>query len=105
SGMGRHKGAEGLRGWCNPKSVIVDKDGSQGAALEANWYPYTEKKYEKFSKMLQAYFAEQPAPVKLAKFGVLGTALESYAQKALDEREKECAAPGAGHAVSSPVGR
>ena len=38
--------------------------------------------------MLQAYFAEQPAPVKLAKFGVLGTALESYAQKALDEREK-----------------
>ena len=88
SGMGRHKGAEGLRGWCNPKSVIVDKDGSQGAGLEANWYPYTEKKYEKFSKMLQAYFAEQPAPVKLAKFGVLGTALESYAQKALDEREK-----------------
>lgn len=87
SGMGRHKGVTGLHGFCNVKSVIVDKDGADGAGLEANWYPYTEKKYEKFLKMLKANFEEQPAPVKLAKFGLFGTSLESYAQKALKERE------------------
>lgn len=77
SGMGRHKGVEGLHGFCNIKSVIVDKDGTK---LEPNWYPYTGEKYEKFTKMMRAWFEDSLA--RLAKFGVLGTALENYAQKA-----------------------
>ncbi|KAB3519189.1 aldehyde dehydrogenase family protein [Corynebacterium sp. zg254] len=79
SGFGRHKGVEGLHGWCNVKSVIVDKDGDK---LEANWYPLTEAKYKKFTQMMVARFADSPAAVSLAKFGVLGTQLESLSQKA-----------------------
>ncbi len=77
SGFGRHKGEDGLHAWCNVKSVIVDKDGDK---LEPNWYPYTEKKYQMFSRMMKAWFTDSSA--KLAKFGILGTTLENYAQKA-----------------------
>lgn len=77
SGFGRHKGAEGLRSFCNVKSVIADKDGKK---IEPNWYPYTEKKYAKFTAMMLAWFSDSPA--KLAKFGLLGTRLENYSQKA-----------------------
>ncbi len=81
SGMGRYKGVHGLRAFSNLKSVIVDKDGDK---LEANWYPYTAKKYRMFTAMMRALFTD--SPVKLAKFGVLGTRLESYAQKATRRR-------------------
>lgn len=77
SGMGRYKGIHGLRSFSNLKSVIIDKDGDK---LEANWYPYTERKYALFTDMMRALFTD--SPVKLAKFGVPGTKLESYAQKA-----------------------
>ena len=77
SGYGRFKGAHGLRAMCNPKSVIVDKDGTK---LEANWYPYTEEKYRVFTDMMVAWFTD--SPTKMAKFAVLGTKLENLAQKA-----------------------
>ena len=62
------------------KSVIVDKDGDK---LEANWYPLTETKYEKFTQMMLARFEDSKlgGATGLAKFGVLGTQLEGLAQK------------------------
>lgn len=80
SGFGRHKAEEGLHGFCNVKSVIVDKDGDK---LEANWYPLTEAKYEKFTQMMVARFEDSKlaGAAGLAKFGVLGTQLENLAQK------------------------
>ncbi len=77
SGFGRHKGVEGLHSFCNVKSVLVDKDGTK---LEANWYPLTAEKVKKFTAMMEAWVSD--SPVKLGKFALLGTALESYAQKA-----------------------
>ena len=42
SGIGRYKGIHGLRGFCNQKSVLIDSNSKK---IEANWYPYTKKKY------------------------------------------------------------
>ncbi len=81
SGMGRYKGVAGLRSFCNAKSVIIDSDGTK---LEANWFPYDAKKYGLFVKMMQAWFTD--SPVKVAKFGVLGTRLEGYTQKLASRR-------------------
>ena len=77
SGYGRYKGVHGLRTFCNAKSVILDKDGDK---IEANWYPYTGEKYRLFTKMMVANFTD--SPLRLARFGVLGTKLEGLAKKA-----------------------
>ena len=77
SGYGRYKGVHGLRTFCNAKSVILDKDGDE---IEANWYPYTGEKYRLFTKMMVANFTD--SPLRLARFGVLGTKLEGLAKKA-----------------------
>lgn len=79
SGIGRYKGVHGLRSFAVLKSVVIDKDSK---TLEANWYPYTPAKYEAFTKMMWARFSDAASVVKVAKFGILGTKLESYAQKA-----------------------
>jgi acyl-CoA reductase-like NAD-dependent aldehyde dehydrogenase len=81
SGIGRYKGVAGLRAFTNPKSVIVDSDGTK---LEANWFPYDQKKYGLFTDMMLAWFSTGPA--KLAKFGIRGTRLEGYSQKAASRR-------------------
>lgn len=77
SGMGRYKGVAGLRAFTNAKSVVVDKDSD---VIEANWFPYTAKKYEMFVAMMEAWFSD--GPTRLPRFGILGTKLESYAKKA-----------------------
>lgn len=77
SGMGRYKGVAGLRAFTNAKSLVVDKDSD---VIEANWFPYTGKKYEMFVAMMEAWFAD--GPTRLPRFGVLGTKLEGYAKKA-----------------------
>ncbi len=76
SGMGRYKGVAGLRAFANAKAVLRDSDGTK---IEANWFPYDAKKYAMFVKMMNAWFTD--SPVKVAKFGVLGTRLEGYTQK------------------------
>lgn len=55
SGIGRYKGAHGLRSFCNLKSVLVDADSSK---IEANWYPYTSTKYQLFTGLTQALFSK-----------------------------------------------
>jgi len=54
SGFGRVRGAQGLRSFCNVKSVLIDQDS---AKIEANWYPYTREKYRMFTDMLAPRFA------------------------------------------------
>ncbi len=76
SGFGRSKGAEGLLSFTRSKSVLFDK---QSKKIEANWYPYTQKKYELFQGLISALFNRTAS--WLARFAVAGIALESEAQK------------------------
>jgi acyl-CoA reductase-like NAD-dependent aldehyde dehydrogenase len=76
SGIGRYKGIHGLRGFTNMKSVLVDSDSSK---IEANWYPYTKKKYGLFSGLTQSLFADGLKKyVGLVRFGL---PLENEAKK------------------------
>lgn len=77
SGIGRYKGVMGLRSFTNIKSVLIDANSKK---IEANWYPYTEKKYRLFSQLTQALFRQ-----KLIGFALSGLKLESAAQKAKRE--------------------
>ena len=80
SGIGRYKGVHGLRGFTNMKSVLVDSDSSK---IEANWYPYTKKKYALFSGLTQSLFADGIKKyVGLVRFGL---PLESEAKKPRQE--------------------
>jgi acyl-CoA reductase-like NAD-dependent aldehyde dehydrogenase len=83
SGIGRYKGVHGLRSFCNLKSVLIDADSKK---IEANWYPYTSKKYSLFNGLTQSLFGGG-----LKKwFGLVrfGLPLESLAQKKDDRTTK-----------------
>lgn len=76
SGIGRYKGVHGLRGFTNMKSVLVDADSSK---IEANWYPYTAKKYGLFTGLTQSLFST--GIKKWVGFARFGLALEGIAKK------------------------
>lgn len=76
SGYGRQKGAEGLLGYTRSKSLLIDADS---AKIEANWYPYTARKYQLFTQMINALFTQ--SPWRLIKFAIAGLSLESEAKK------------------------
>lgn len=76
SGYGRQKGEEGLLSYARSKSVMVDKNSGK---IEANWYPYTQKKYGLFAELLDTLFSH--SPLKLIKLAIVGTQLESEAKK------------------------
>lgn len=80
SGYGRQKGEEGLLGYARSKSILVDKDSKK---MEANWYPYTQTKYNNFKALIAALF--NGGALKLVKFAVSGLKLEGHAQKPRDE--------------------
>ncbi len=50
SGYGRYKGIEGLRSFCNQKSVVLDKLIN---TPEPHWFPYSKEKYELLSNMIK----------------------------------------------------
>jgi len=77
SGFGRYKGALGLHAFSNVKSVLIDKDSGK---IEANWFPYTRRKYELFTDMTVNYFSGGPAA--FVRFLRAALELESYANKA-----------------------
>ena len=54
SGFGRYKGEFGFYAFTNIKAVLVDKDSKK---MEANWFPYTEKKYRIFSDLTRALYS------------------------------------------------
>ena len=82
SGIGRYKGVFGLRGFSNLKSVIYDGNSSK---CEVNWFPYTEKKYKSFDKMMVALFSG--GVVNFLKFVLTGVGLESYSDKIAKKRD------------------
>jgi acyl-CoA reductase-like NAD-dependent aldehyde dehydrogenase len=57
SGFGRYRGKFGLHAFSNIKSVLVDK---QSPNPEMYWYPYSEKKYRLFGKLLDALYGGRP---------------------------------------------
>ncbi len=77
SGFGRYKGEHGLHGFCNVKSVLVDKDS---AKIEANWYPYTAEKYRLFTDLMVHLFGGGWRG--FIKFALAGMRLERYAKRA-----------------------
>lgn len=76
SGFGRYKGEFGLVSFSNVKSVMMEKSSSK---FEANWYPYTPRKYQLFKKLIDAVYGS--GVFKLIKFVLTGLALESYSAK------------------------
>ncbi|MDK2125756.1 aldehyde dehydrogenase family protein [Parachitinimonas caeni] len=76
SGIGRFKGEEGLRGFCNIKAVMIDGNSSK---IEANWYPFTEAKYAAMDKMTVA--SRMRGLGGLVRFALAGLPLESLANK------------------------
>ncbi|MDO5686041.1 MAG: aldehyde dehydrogenase family protein [Neisseria sp.] len=78
SGYGRQKGEEGLLGYTRSKAVMYDSNSSK---IEANWYPYTQKKYDLFIRLIDVLFTPAGLPVKLARLIGIGTKLESEAKK------------------------
>jgi acyl-CoA reductase-like NAD-dependent aldehyde dehydrogenase len=76
SGFGRYKGEFGFYAFSNVKAVILDQNSKK---IEANWYPYTAKKYGLFQGMTRGLFG---AGLKgLLQFASNGLPLESLAQK------------------------
>ncbi len=74
SGFGRYKGEFGFYAFTNIKSVLVDKDSKK---MEANWFPYTRKKYDIFSDLTRALYS--PGKISgLVKGAFYGLKLESY---------------------------
>ncbi|MBI3118915.1 MAG: aldehyde dehydrogenase family protein [Candidatus Hydrogenedentes bacterium] len=53
SGIGRYKGAHGLYSFSNIKSIMIDRNSGR---YEPIWYPYTPKKYELVSKLVDCSF-------------------------------------------------
>lgn len=76
SGIGRYKGVHGLHSFCNMKSVIID---ANSGTIEANWFPYTKRKYTLFSGMTEGLFGG--GIMNFIKFIVYGLKLESYSNK------------------------
>ncbi|PHV10613.1 aldehyde dehydrogenase [Chitinimonas sp. BJB300] len=76
SGIGRFKGEEGLRGFCNVKAVMVD---GNSAKIEANWYPFTTAKYEALDKMTVASRIRGLGGI--IRFALAGLPLEQLANK------------------------
>lgn len=76
SGVGRYKGVHGLRAFCNIKSILIDANSKK---IEANWFPYTKKKYDLFSAMTNGVFSK--GIINFLKFAVYGTLLEALSQK------------------------
>jgi acyl-CoA reductase-like NAD-dependent aldehyde dehydrogenase len=76
SGYGRQKGAEGLLGYTQSKSLLID---TNSAKIEPNWYPYTRLKYRLFDELIDTLFSHNP--FKLLKAALIGLKLEKTASR------------------------
>ncbi|MCG8686733.1 MAG: aldehyde dehydrogenase family protein, partial [Desulfobacterales bacterium] len=77
SGFGRYKGEFGFYAFTNIKAILIDKDSSK---MEANWFPYTTKKYQIFSDLTQGLYSQGKVK-SLVKGAIHGLRLESYVKK------------------------
>lgn len=80
SGYGRQKGAEGLLGYTQSKSILIDSNSSK---IEPNWYPYTRAKYQLFDQLIQALFrhGRWNKPLQLLRAALIGMKLEGLSSK------------------------
>ena len=80
SGYGRQKGAEGLLGYTQSKSILIDSNSSK---IEPNWYPYTRAKYQLFDQLIQALFRHDRwnKPLQLLRAALIGMKLEGLSSK------------------------
>ncbi|VVN49806.1 Aldehyde dehydrogenase [Pseudomonas fluorescens] len=76
SGFGKLRGPEGLLGFTRSKAVLIDKAGSR---IEANWYPYTRRKFELFERFIQALYG--PNRLRLLAIAWHDLRLEAFSQK------------------------
>ncbi len=76
SGFGKLRGPEGLLGFTRSKSVLIDVTGDK---IEANWYPYTSGKYERFQRFIHALYTSHWA--RLVRIAWTGLRLEAFSQK------------------------
>ena len=84
SGFGRFKGEFGFYAFTNVKAILIDKDS---AKMEANWFPYTTKKYNIFSDFTKAIYS--PGKITgLIKGAVHGLRLETYVGKLAKKNRK-----------------
>jgi aldehyde dehydrogenase (NAD+) len=76
SGFGKLRGPEGLLGFTRSKAVLIDQAGSK---IEANWYPYTQAKLERFERFVDALYSR--GWLKLLRIAWHGLRLEAFSQK------------------------
>jgi acyl-CoA reductase-like NAD-dependent aldehyde dehydrogenase len=76
TGSGRVRGEEGLLAFTRSKSVLIDKPSNK---IEANWYPYTTKKFKLLNNFIDALYTS--GPLRLLKSIYHGLSLESFSQK------------------------
>jgi succinate-semialdehyde dehydrogenase/glutarate-semialdehyde dehydrogenase len=50
SGIGRVNGEQGLKGYCNVQSIVVDRFGGKSEVL---WYPYSARKLSLIARMVR----------------------------------------------------
>ncbi|RMP62127.1 hypothetical protein ALQ18_01949 [Pseudomonas marginalis pv. marginalis] len=79
SGFGKLRGPEGLLGFTRSKAILIDKAGSK---IEANWYPYTPRKFQLFERFIQALYG--PRRLRLLAIAWHGFRLEAFSQKPRD---------------------
>ncbi|MCK0536350.1 aldehyde dehydrogenase family protein [Alcanivorax quisquiliarum] len=83
SGYGRTKGVQGLLGMTRSKAVLIDK---QSRKIEANWFPYTRRKYQLFGELVRGLFGHGLGA--LIRFARAGITLENTAQKPRQPEDK-----------------
>jgi len=76
SGIGRYKGEFGFYCFANIKSVLIDKNSNK---IEANWFPYTTKKYRLFSALTANIYS--PGLWTTIKAALNGLKLEIYTKR------------------------
>jgi acyl-CoA reductase-like NAD-dependent aldehyde dehydrogenase len=76
SGFGKLRGPEGLLGFTRSKAVLIDKATPK---IEANWYPYTQEKFRRFERFIDALYL--PRRLRLLAIAWHGLRLESFSQK------------------------
>ncbi len=81
SGIGRYKGEFGFYAFANIKSVLID---AHSAKMEANWFPYTPRKLELFTRLTTGLYS--PGIVSLIKGMIAGLRLERYTKR-VDRRQ------------------
>ncbi|NNL41321.1 MAG: aldehyde dehydrogenase family protein, partial [Desulfobacterales bacterium] len=77
SGFGRYKGEFGFYAFANIKAVLIDKNSKK---MEANWFPYTSRKYRLFSNLTHALYSPGIWSSYI-KGAIHGLRLESYVGK------------------------